>query len=255
MGVIRKIKAFFARIGSGMGAFFRAVKSYAVRFYYFVKQLIGISGRLLAAYWKSLHEHAETRFLTMAWSFVIVFAALLILSGSNPFRLLIPGLTFRWPVRDARVPVRIYQIPRGTDSPIAVDRRLLIERSVERNAERVAVAISTMEEAEDERSTVIIEPLPDLGFALRKAWYREEKGELILDFRRRTIQEEIDRFFRGRSDAGKKERGRILDLYFLALTQSIFSALPGPKTITFLVDGQNSSIEDMSFKLTEKKSR
>lgn len=255
MEAFRKIKGFFARIGSGIAGFFRGAKSYSVRFFYFVKRMVGVTGRLLTAYWSSLHEHAQTRFLTMAWSFVIVFAALMILSGSNPFRLLIPGLTFRWPVQDARVPVRIFQVPRGTDAPVAMERRLLIEPSVERNAERVAVAISTMEEAEDDRSTIILEPLPDFGFALRKAWYREDRGELILDFRKRTIQEEIERFFRGRTDAGKKERGRILDLYFTALTQSIFSALPAPKTITYLVDGQNSPIEDMSYKLTEKKSR
>lgn len=255
MGVLRKIKAFFARIGSGIAGFARSIKSYTVRFYYFLKRLTGIIARLLVAYWKSLHEHAQTRFLTMAWSFVIVFGALMILSGSNPFRLLIPGLTFPWPVRDARVPVRIFQIPRGSETPTPVERRLLIEPSVERNAERVAVAISTLAEAEDDRSTLIVEPLPDIGFALRKAWYRADRGELILDFRKRTIQEEVDRFFRGRTDAGKKERGKILDLYFTALTQSIFSALPAPKTIIFLIDGQNASIEDMSFKLTEKKSR
>lgn len=243
-------------------------------------------------YLNDLSQKPTTRFMTILWAVCAIFLGITILSASNPLLLLFPGQVFAVPFQDLRPNIEFRGIARTTGKLVAYQRPVQEEASVEANVRKytflVSEPVGLSETSLNDKDYADLEPLPRLGFALRRAWFRgEPSGQLILDFRRDTLLKETSLFHKNRFRASEvpaeqdegddeedkkkaKEReqrrkrsqeieraalAHYLDLYFRALTATIFAAKSEVKSVLYLLDGEADTIDEMEFDLDVRYAR
>lgn len=229
-----------------------------------------------------LTHRPRTRFLTILWAVVIIFLSVNILTGGNPFRLLVPGMAFQPPTLDGRPVVELRGVGRTDNRLISYKRRMASQDSVEAAVGKLAFLVSEpvgLREGMSEREGYAdLEPLPRLGFSVRQIWFRD-KG-LIVDLRKSTLLKETSLFHKNRhrasvvpaeaqEDEKDKDRTRrrrqkeaetrahahYLDSYFRSLTASIFAAHEEVESVTYLLDGESDTIDEMEFDLDVRYTR
>jgi hypothetical protein len=216
---------------------------------------------------------------------VIIFLSINILTGGNPFRLLVPGMAFQPPTLDGRPIVEMRGVARTNDQLISYKRRMADQESVEAAVGKLAFLVSEpvgLREGMNERESYAdLEPLPRLGFAVRQVWFRKaEAGAVIVDLRKATLLKETSLFHKNRHRASTvpaeaqeqeddKDRSRrrrqteaetqalahYLDSYFRSLTASIFSSRQDVGSVMYLLDGEPDTIEAMEFDLDVRYTR
>ena len=253
--VIDRIRSFFSNLIGGIASAKRAVIDRARRLHATLKGLWTRARDGILAYVLALDQNPKTRFLTVAWSFCIIFVAVSSLSSSNPLSLLAPGLAFPFPVTDQRQSVELLGISSAEQKVLPVTRKMLIGPSVEANVQKIALLVS-QPLGFTELSAVKysdLKPLPMLGLAVRKVWFLKETGHLVIDMRSRTLQEEFERFVKERSAAGNPYH--YLDGYFMALTGSVFQVQKEVRSISYLLDGKSGAWREMEFDLSLTRTR
>ncbi len=152
-----------------------------------------------------LSRDGHARMLTVLWTVCVSVLGISILSVSNPLRLLVPGLVFPLPAADNRVTIEIIGIGRTTNALTTYRRRLQpaadTQGMIQRLVHLVSEPVGLREGLSDQAGFADLEPLPRLGFALRKVWFRSAGGEMILDFRRETLEKETELFHKNRHRA------------------------------------------------------
>ncbi len=209
------------------------------------------------AYVADLSVSRRSRFVTVLWALVIMFVGFFTLVGTNPFRLLVPGTFFYPPVVDSRDLIEIYGVDRNTGELTVAARPLHLSSAPEERAVEIAHAISRptgLQEARSGRHNANLEPLPDFGLAIRKAWYNEEQQGLVLDLRAATIEEELERFFQGREDGegNTPNHAELVNAYFRALTASLFAVSSELRRVEFLIDGKRAELRGQSFDFSKR---
>ncbi len=225
------------------------------KFFRSIPAFVSAAMKIFYRYLESLQSSPRTRYLTILWSLVIVFAGVSVLSSSNPYRLIIPGLAYPFPVRDQRTTVKMYGISLQTGKIVQYSRRVLMDSSVERNAERILFTLSAPQELREnlKAGTEELENLPELGYAVRKIWFRAQGngGDLIIDMRGQTLESESKLFLKSRS-LDEKGQGALLDNYFTALSVTLL-AMPGKiNGIVYLIDGTTKSVAGMQMDLRKR---
>ncbi len=204
-------------------------------------------------YIRRLHSDHRTRINTFSWTLVILFVGVSLISSSNPFRLMVPGLAYPRPVSDQREQVTLYGVERSTGRIIPMKRYLYRDDSTEQNVIRLAFALTEsvgLRELEPESQYYNNAPLPELGFAIRKVWIRTRNGKriLVVDLRRDTLEEETVRFLKGRESS---TRGRVfyLEGFFQVFTASLFHVEKNIQVIRYLLDGKPGSLRGVNYPL------
>lgn len=216
----------------------------------------------LKLYLQRLASEPQVRFRTVLWAIFMMFVGFFTLVGTNPFRLLIPNAFFHPPVSDARPLVKLAGISVEDQSVVEVPRRLSLEGDAVAIAQRVAIAVSRppgLLEARTGATYADLEPLPDLGLSIRRIWMpgaesRAVAEHLLIDLRADSLESEVDRFLLNR-EADAADRQRLVDGYFRAFSQSLFSVLPALQRVDFLVDGERRAVPGMRFRLDQRVTR
>ena len=99
-----------------------------------------------------------------------------------------------------------------------------------------------------------LEPLPDLGLAIRRVWFPGGPAHLLIDLRSTSLEEEVDHFLLSRTD-GARPQTILLDGFFRAFTASVFEQMPEVQTIDYLVDGTRRNLPGMEFNLEQQYTR
>jgi len=224
-----------------------------------IRSLVQMIHRFLA----SLSTDPKTRYLTLLWCGVILFLSIQNLAGIPPFRMLMPGSIIPFPVRDQRESIQIAAVSRDSGKEVVIRSRILIDgEDLDGNIQRLLFEISSPQidtaapsqrEGEEEPiGATNLMRFPRFGYALRKSWYRNDKGEqqLILDFRKSTIDAELKRYLEERASDPDFRKFDFLSLYFASLTHSIFLAKLPIKSLIYLVDGERPLETNKTFDLS-----
>lgn len=202
-------------------------------------------------YLGGLSHQPELRFRTVLWAICIMFVGFFTLVGTNPFRLLIPDSFFHPPATDSRATVSLYGISVENQEPVKIQRRVSLEGEPERLVSRIAFAVSRppgLQEGRGGGDYADLEPLPDLGLALRRVWFPNGASRVLIDLRRASLDAELDRFLLNRVD-GARNRTALLDGFFRAYTASLFELMPELRRVEYLLDGKRSAFPGMQFRL------
>lgn len=216
----------------------------------------------LKLYLQRLATEPQVRFRTVLWAIGIMFVGFFTLVGTNPLRLLIPDAFFHPPVNDSRPLIQMAGISVEDQGVVEVPRRISLEGDAVTIAQRVAIAVSRPPGLLEARTGAVfadLEPLPDLGLAIRRIWVpgmesRAAVEHLLIDLRAESLESEVDRFLLNR-EADAADRQRLVDGYFRAFSQSLFNALPALQRVDFLVDGERRALPGMRFRLDERVTR
>ncbi len=190
-------------------------------------------------------------FLTI---FVIIFLGLSILSDYSPFRLFLPNLFFPIPVTDKRQSVQLYVLERQEGKLINLQQNMLLHKNILMRLKLVAAVISkptqgqTLAKREQKFVFSDVENLPLLGNAIYHIWHIANK-QLVIDLSLYAIRQEMTHF---RKNVGtQKDEDYYSSAFFRAFNASIFAIEPQVQIITYLIDGKQQSLPDMSFNLAK----
>ena len=250
------------RLKEYIGAIWKAASGLRDRFLREARRLPEYARGAQTGFVRYLHRLGSEpliRFKTLAWSIVAVFLGISILSDSNPYRLLVPGLAFPLPVPDEREATELYGMSRESRESISVRRLLDTSGDVEDRAHRIARVISMppgLRESVQGTDYYSLDYLPEFNHAIRKIWFVPDlhSGLLIIDIRRATLDDEVQIFFSAH-EAHARTETEIVDAYFHSLTASIFSAIPEVQCVQYLIDGQPGSIPGVRFPLDVRYTR
>lgn len=205
-------------------------------------------------YLSDLSSQPVVRFRTVLWAIVLMFVGFFTLVGTNPYRLLIPDAFFHPPATDGRAAVVLYGISVENQRPVKIGRRMSMDGTQDQLVTRIAFAVSRPSGLQEGRGGIDyadLEPLPDLGLAIRRVWYPTADSHVLIDLREKSLYGEMDRFLLNRTD-GARNRSRLLDGFFRAYTASLFELMPALKQIDFLVDGERRALPGMQFRLDRR---
>ena len=215
----------------------------------FISNLIG----RFRSYFASLDSNPRIRFLTFLWSVAVIFIGFHILVQANPLRFIVPGFTYPFPVFDQREKKEIFYFSADKRILRKTIKKIYHSDQLEQNVQNLAFTISGLHELRDGEHIINdAEIFPTVAFGIKKIWFYNEKnaGQLIIDLREDTIDEEFNLFFKDRQFADYKTKSYFLDAYFEVLTRSIFSIENEVKLVIYLVDGESKTLPDMKFDLS-----
>lgn len=152
-------------------------------------------------------------------------------------------------------PVRLYGLSREDHKLIPVTREIYLGENIEKNIEHLAFVTArthSLRQGLLDQTYKNLTPLPQLGFAIRKIWYRPKNdGGLLVDLRRTTIIQEMKKFTK-QYGVKTNRNSFYLDGYFQTLTASIFETQPDIQSIRYLLDGKIAALRGMQFDLSLK---
>lgn len=198
----------------------------------------------------------RVRILSFYWSIAIIFLSFAILSSSNPFRLLVPGLAWQMPGHDWRSKVKLYGVDRNTGVLIPTTRLILKDKEPHILIRRIAEAVGSVPSLAERKyldHSSGTEVLPSLGLAIKRGWVLEQNGKkrILVDLRKETLENEMAFFLRERS-ASEEKRQHYMDGFFKALTYSILSILDDYESVEYTIDGTpHSTFPGMTFDLSK----
>lgn len=202
-----------------------------------------------------LQNDGQLRFRSILWSVAVVFLAGVVLVGQNPWGLTIPLLGFSPPRAELRREFVVFAASRNSGKPAETSRLFLPSGDLELDLRRAASLICHPGELSADASGAIadVEPLPDLGIAIRKIWLRESGGKrrLIIDMREETLETEVRGFLSSRRDE-QRTRQYFLDAFFAAYTATIFRLQNQADSVEYLIEGRRRTLSDMKFDLSKR---
>lgn len=181
---------------------------------------------------------AAFRLQVLAWAVFAVIVAGSVLTHSNPFRLLVPGLAYSFPRLDHRQEIRYFTLSRKDLS--LVERTEKMERTgqLEQDARHLAFILRKPFALVQGRTRPSADgyffPSYDLG--IQRMWLKGD--ELLIDMDASFLNREYSHHARAASATGESDEARqTAQMFQTCLTLTIFENFPEVKRITYLPDG------------------
>ncbi len=177
------------------------------------------------------------RLYLLAWAVFLTLVSGSVLTSSNPFRLLVPGLSYAFPVVDSREEITYYTLSRLDQRMIQLHEKMIKTGDFEQDARRLAYIVRTPFPLVQgkQRPSAAGFFFPALDLAVSRFWLRD--GDLLIDVDTAYIQKELNRH---RRSAGLDQDDKVMRLarmYQVCLTLTLFENFPEVKRILYLKDG------------------
>ena len=250
-GITARVRSLLTRIGVFFGRvrdFLRTAASRTKNAALSVRAAVGRAWVAFLAYAQSLQTSPRARYLTLVWIFFSVFAGTVLLSASNPLRLLVPALAFPIPKKDSRPTVTLYSVTAVGRALVPIRRRIQLSPDSTKLAQRILFALTRppavqVQESDDFRDLI---PLPGLGASVRGIWARPN-GLLVLDLRSVSLADDLQKTAENRRPL--RTEAEYMDAFIRSYARSVFEVIPQLRTVQFLIDGERKVWKGLSFDL------
>lgn len=180
----------------------------------------------------------QFRLYLLAWAVFLIFISGSVLTSSNPFRLLVPGLSYSFPALDSREDIPYFTLSRHDHSILQLHERMEKTGDLEKDARYLAYAVRSPLPLVQGRSRPSAPGyfFPSLDLAVRRFWMN--KGDIYIDVDSAYLNRVLHRYRRFAGGESEEDVIRIARMYQICLTLTLFENFSEAKRIVFLKDGQ-----------------
>lgn len=210
------------------------MKSFLNRLKSILDLTLDAGNRLIDRY----EREREFRFYLFAWALFLVILSGSVLTHSNPFRLLVPGLSYSFPRLDPRQEIHYFTFSRRELKLVQLTEKMQQTGRFEDDARRLAYIVrKPIPLVQGKlRSSAPAYFFPAFDLALQRFWLRGD--ELLIDVDTTFLKQELGRFERAAGSAGDVNvSSRLASMFQVCLTLTLFENYPAIKRIIYLPDG------------------
>jgi hypothetical protein len=178
------------------------------------------------------------RLYLLAWAVLLILISGSVLTSSNPFRLLVPGLSYAIPALDTRDEIPYFTLSRHDRSMLRLHEKMKKSGDLERDARHLAYIVRSPFPLVQGRSRPSAPAyyFPELDLALRRFWMKN--GDLYIDVDTGYLNTLLQRYRSSSGEKREEDLTRIARMYQVCLTLTLFENFSEVKRIIFLEDGQ-----------------
>lgn len=180
----------------------------------------------------------QFRLYLLAWAVFLIFISGSVLTSSNPFRLLVPGLSYSFPALDSREDIPYFTLSRHDHSILQLHEQMEKTGDLEQDARHLAYVVRSPFPLVQGKSRPSAPGyfFPSLDLAVSRFWMRE--GDLYIDVDSAYLMKVLHRHRRSAGGESEENVIRIARMYQVCLTLTLFENYADVKRIIFLKDGQ-----------------
>lgn len=177
------------------------------------------------------------RLQMFAWSLFVILVSGSILTSSNLFRLIVPGLSYQFPKFESRQEVSYYTLSRYEPKIIKLNEKLAKSDDLEQYARVLSFVIRkpfplVQGEARPSAAGYFF---PAVDLAIQRFWF--EDATLFIDIDSNALESEIKKHSGAIAGLSDEENAKTAQVYQTCLTLTLFENFDQVNRILYLKDG------------------